>query len=317
MTNNKKWYTKVIDFFIKHTIIRVILTCIFPLWFSFCNNYLGTFLGLKDLGELTVKGWIVNVILLVVYILFSIIIGLIPKRNEHLTLQKDEQLKVYEDTIAVDEKLIEITSDLCSRKLSKISDNVTSQSVRGIDIFCPIDHLNEISYNIRDCVSSITGIPKKKITISMLYKLKENENWKWVNQSDLVSKARYDAESLVKNPYSTFHYVLESETLVVFNDKLKSSKKHQYVLDDNDNSHKKIGSIACQKILVPVDEEQMTVLLSISTYGYRFVDNDDVSKIKESDVEIFKENLRDKILNQFVKRISLELFTLYMQTYKK
>lgn len=286
------------------------------MWFSFGNTYLGSFLGIKNETGLTIYGWTINIILLFLYVVFSIITGLIPKRNEMLAHANDKTLESYKDTLAVNDKLIEITTELCDRKLAKISEKASQAGIKGIKAFCPIDHLNEISYNIRNCVSYITGIPHKKMTVSMLYKLKENEKWQWVNQSDLASSARFNADALVDNLNSTFNFVLNGETFVVFNDKLKASDQHHYVLDDNDNSHKKIGSIACQKIFIPIENDCIIVLLSISTYGYRFVEIDFDDESYEEATERFTENLRDKILSQFTKRISLELLTLYLQKYK-
>lgn len=314
---DKLW--KIVDFFSKHIIIRITLICVFPFWFSFGNSYLGSALKITNVDGLTPKGWIINIVVFVVYLIFTIIVGFIPKRNEDLLHKKEDIINSYKDTLSVNEKLIEITTDLCSRKLSKISENINqSQKNIGINAFSPIDHLNEISYNIRNCVSYITGIPQKKITVSMLYKLTDSDNWHWTNQSDLCSNSRYNAKELVNDKDSTFNYVLNGETFVVFNDKLKASEQHRYKLDDNDNSHKKVGSIACQKILIPVnaDTEYITVLLSISTYGHRFVESYDDNKENNNDVEHFTKNLRDKILSQFTKRISLELLTLYLQTYK-
>ena len=82
-------------------------------------------------------------------------------------------------------------------------------------------------------------------------------------------------------------------------------------MDENDYSHKKNGSISCNKIVIPVENNCITVLLSISTYGSKFVEKD-----SEKDIDIFTQNLNDKVLSQFNKRISLELITLYLQIYK-
>ena len=310
------WKTIVIDFFIKHVKFRTILICIFPMWFSFGNSYLGNCLELKDNGELTIEGWILNSVLLIIYVVFNVIIGFIPKRNEELAQQKENDLKAFKDTVAVNNQLIDITSELCSRKLTKITQNIDLFSVGGILAFCPIDHLQEISLNIRNCVSYITGIPNRKIIVSILYRLKESDNWEWVNQSNLNSDTRFNPKKLVDDPNSTFHYVLSNQTLVVFNDKMLANEENHYIFDDNDNSHGKKGSIACQKTTISVEKEKITALLSISTYGYRFVDDMNLdNRIK--DTQMFEKNLRDKILPQFSDRISLELLTLYLQTYKK
>lgn len=156
--------TKIIDFFISHIKTRIILICVFPLWFSFGNNFFGTTLKLKQDGEMTPRGWVVNGIAFVLYVILNIIIGYIPKRNESLSKQKENDLKAFRDTVAINDKLIDITSELCSHKLSKITQNIKNiQNNASIYAFSPLDHLNEISYKIQDCVSCVTGIPKKRL----------------------------------------------------------------------------------------------------------------------------------------------------------
>ena len=306
---NIMWF--IVDNLKKHNVIRTILTCLLPLWLSFGNAYLGEITGIKDEYGLTLFGWIVNILVLIINITLNALVSFIPKREEILSKEKDQILNSYKDTIAVNEHMLEITSDLCSHKLSIIVENTNEKLDNGLNAFNPIQNLQEISYKIRECVSYTTGISKKKIVVSMLYKLKNEDVWRWVNESDLVSYSTNGGKDLVNNKNSTFFYVLNNATFVVYNDKLEASKKHTYVLDNNDLSHRKKGSISCNKIVIPVEDNCITVLLSISTYGIKFVEND-----SEKDIELFTQNLNDKILSQFNKRISLELLTLYLQKYK-
>lgn len=301
----------VVDALKKHNVIRTIITLLLPIWLSFGNTYLGEILFLKENNKLTLRGWIVNIIVLLINVAINVLVSFIPEREKKQSEEKDLTLKTYKDTIAVNESMLEITSDLCTHKLSLILENTNENLDNGLSAFKPIQNLQEISYKIRKCVADITGIPKKKIVVSMLYRLKDENEWKWVNESELITYSQSGGKNLVTNPCSTFYYVLNNVSFVVFNDKLTASKNKQYVLDENDNSHKKNGSISCNKFVIPVENNCITVLLSISTYGSKFVEND-----SEKDIDIFTQNLNDKVLSQFNKRISLELITLYLQIYK-
>lgn len=118
---SKMWL--VVDALKKHNVIRTIITLLLPIWLSFGNTYLGEILFLKENNKLTLRGWIVNIIVLLINVAINVLVSFIPEREKKQSEEKDLTLKTYKDTIAVNESMLEITSDLCTHKLSLILEN--------------------------------------------------------------------------------------------------------------------------------------------------------------------------------------------------
>ena len=94
-----------------------------------------------------------------------------------------------------------------------------------------------------------------------------------------------------------------------FNDKELAAQNGNYVFDQKDNRFHKIGSIICDEISLEDDRGKIArIILTVSTYGYKFTDSED-----EKILSNMSQMIQEVILQQFEKRIRIELGFLFVK----
>ncbi len=94
-----------------------------------------------------------------------------------------------------------------------------------------------------------------------------------------------------------------------FNDKAKAAQEGNYVFDKKDERHGNTGSIVCDNISLENDNGMIArIILTISTYGYKFTNSTD-----ETVLENMSKIIEEVILQQFEKRIRIEMGLLFIK----
>ncbi len=88
-----------------------------------------------------------------------------------------------------------------------------------------------------------------------------------------------------------------------------AANEGKYVFDKKDHRNHDIGSIICDEIAIEDEKGKIArIILTISTYGYRFTDSDDADVL-----ENMSQMIEEVLLQQFEKRIRIELALLFVK----
>lgn len=161
--------------------------------------------------------------------------------------------------------------------------------------------LDEVSY----CFEKISTLPRDRIYMSAAIKA-GSEDWKWISKINTSGTATL--KELLDNP-SMFRKVAKEGLPYVFaNDKKAALDKNEYYWDRRDDSNSNQGSIICWGISQTIRNISLNLIISISTYGERICERDDIS---EEDIRsLYEDVIKDTILCRFEGRLS-EALILY------
>ena len=147
------------------------------------------------------------------------------------------------------------------------------------------------------------------ISVSIAYEFPEiSKQIYWIDHKEVVQCM--SLKSLKSNKNTTFYKIYSGESdFLFFNDKELASKNGNYVLDKKDKRNHNIGSIICDEIAIENERGKIArVILTISTYGYRFTDSND-----EKVLSNMSQMIQEVILQHFEKRIRIELGFLFVK----
>ena len=147
------------------------------------------------------------------------------------------------------------------------------------------------------------------ISVSMAYEFPGvTSELRWIDQQEIQQCMQL--KQLRNNRNTTFYKIYSGQSnFLFFNDKANAAKENKYVFDKKDHRYHDIGSIICDDIAVEDEDGKIArIILTISTYGYKFTNNDD-----EETLGNMSEIIEEVILQQFEKRIRIELALLYVK----
>ena len=94
-----------------------------------------------------------------------------------------------------------------------------------------------------------------------------------------------------------------------FNDK-KIAEKNNYIMDSMNNSNSGTGSIICSNISVDNCESTfINAILSISTYGTKFIPNNN-----KTEVDKITNNIKNTLLPPYIRLLKIEMALLYIES---
>lgn len=313
----KEQLKNIADYFNKHWIFKAMILFIPTIWLPFIVKVWGKSIGVADAnGTLNRTGKWITVII------FSIVLGVNVLSSYKAKLEKEremslqKQLRVLENNLNIYETVMDSIYDICEEKYDTLLEYMSGIEITEkcekpfLSTVQPTKQLKAISDKLANCFSTITGIKKNELTVSMAYSLANTNVWKWVDFKHLHGCSTLD--ELINNQRSTFYQLYSGKaTFLFFNSKEEAEKAGMYVFDTRDDSHKHIGSIICQKIEVGSEKNiQGTIIMSISSYGKNFINSE-----KNHNKEDVENTIRNVILKQFEKRISIELSDLFIREY--
>jgi hypothetical protein len=283
------------DLLKKRYVVYAVLVSLPSIYFPFID-YFGDQLGLlKNDHSITLLGGISTVSIILICFLLALLTAIGDKYEQEVTKNGNMVLS----------KLLSVTKDSRESKFHYYKSFVTDVSKVSIcKNISPHNEINKELVKFRSVLSDITDIPTEQIGISIFYKL-------YGSSFERISTDNIDADpnSIIRKPYSTISYMINSGTSLVFlPDKKSGIIDHQYEPGSKDNFYNNIGSIYCEKFNINSGSLQyIESYLSITTYGLQFCGiNDNTAK--------------DKLVNVIIPvlkdQIRIELAKLYIATKK-
>jgi hypothetical protein len=172
----------------------------------------------------------------------------------------------------------------------------------------PSKQIKIILQKIADCMSKVSKIDLKKINVTLAYQFVDNGHWHWADH--IYVDNGLSLEELMNNRNSAFYQIFSGNREFLFqNSKKEAEDIGYYIQDKKDITNKNVGSIVCKGINVGTPETAyIRAILTISTYGKKFVNSNDASTLG-----IVESNIRDIILPEFELQIQIELALLYFK----
>lgn len=310
---------RIADYLNEHWIFKIIVLSLPSIYLPFITKNYGKESLTDSDGNLKLVGilvaWLIYCSVLFINILANYKVKLDKEEElEHAKI-KEKELLEYKSTLEVYLKLLEYIGNVCEVKLGAICSYIETAEKSGKfrkpfnDTVYPDKQLKSICKEIKNCLSKITGIDYNNITVSMAYVLPSiSSKLNWVDQQETASCM--NLYNLMKNPKTAFYKVYTEDTGYVFiNDKKIASQESNYVLDKKDKKYNEIGSLICEEIAIENENDKIArIILTISTYGYKFTENGDEENLKN-----ISDMIEKIILQQFEKRIKIELALLYVK----
>ncbi len=306
-------------------------------WYSLILTFFGNgwLININAEGEkrLTILGLILSLLLLIV----NICVPIIEKYHERHNSKKEE----YDAAILKSEFLSSINQSVNSVCHAKLSNQikkiiaVTEGEINAPEIYTePCEQLQKIldklSGNLCDLVSnSANKLTTNDISINLMYNFPKVNNEKWI-YADTSDANILPIDRIVKEN-STFKYLLESEEPYVFyNSKQKALENKHYIKDrlDKTSNGKLLGSIACFLLEYGNDSGvYIRAVLTIMThrkqiiYEKAFYDEPTKGMTPEQSIQAASNrlglNIDENLIDNYSKRIGIELCNYYMQFLRK
>lgn len=305
---NEHWIWKTIILFLPSIYLPVIV------------KYAGENLHLSvKNGKLTVAGIVTTVLVYGGVFVMNVLSSYKSKRDKEEDEKKElaykKELASYADTLAVYSRLLDVIGNICDNKLQSIYGYITSSIQDGEfrkpfnETVYPERQLRIIAKELKFCLSEITIPPISQIGISMAYEFpRVSSVLKWVDQQETLQCMKLS--QLKRNKDTAFYKIYSGQSnFLFFNDKEAAEKEGNYVFDKRDSRYHNIGSIICDEIALEDEHGKIArIILSISTYGYKFTDSSD-----ENVLSNMSDMIEEVILQQFEKRIQIELGLLFVK----
>ncbi len=318
---------KTADCLNEHWIWKTIILFLPSIYLPVIVKYAGSIWGLLDADDkLTKLGIIITVVLYIVVLAVNILSNYKLKCDKERDLKREQQhqeeiqeyeneIQAYENTMDVYVRLMNVIGNICDAKLGAIYNYINNALEIGEfrkpfnETVYPEKQLKSIAKEMKTCLSEITQPPLNNISISMAYEFPgAGVELKWIDQQEIAQCMGLN--SLKKNKSTTFYKIYSGQSNFLFyNDKSIAANEGKYVFDKKDHRYHDIGSIICDEIALEDENGKIArIILTISTYGYRFTDSSD-----EGILDNMSNMIEQVILQQFEKRIRIELAFLFVK----
>lgn len=334
MEDIKDFLKKVADCLNEHWIWKTIILFLPSIYLPVLVKYLGEELHLSDsVGNLTKVGSTFTVILYFLVLGVNVLSNYKSKRDKENDFTKEEEYEAeikkykkeiekyegeiqgYVNTLDVYIRLLNVIGKVCDIKLEAIYNYINSSLENNEfrkpfnETVYPEKQLKSIAREMKTCLSEITSPPVSNISVSMAYEIPGLiQGVHWLDPNEVAQCMKL--EKLRKNKITAFYKVYSGQSNYIFiNDKQKAANEGNYVFDKKDNRHHNIGSLICDGISIEDENGKIArIILTISTYGYKFTDSENKEILENMSAMI-----EEVILQQFEKRIRIELALLYIK----
>lgn len=219
------------------------------------------------------------------------------------------------------EKLLNVVnlsfSQTCNSKKMMLLKSIKEQRDNGEnDIYKPCQQLELLSKQLSECLSRLFtqkdyNIRPNDISVRIFYNFPLENPDIWKEADNNSSNSSLPIEKLLEHG-TTFHYTLfGSKNSIFYNSKEEAKKNEHYIPVENDqyDSHGNLmGSIACYKITENIyGTPIIRMMICISSYSKKFL------KCKKEDEYRANENIKSFVIDEFGRRISIELASVYKQ----
>lgn len=327
MQKIRGFFKKVADCLNEHWIWKTIILFLPSFYLPVLVKYQGEKLHLSDSsGMLTSIGVISTTFLYILVLAVNVLSNYKAKRDKENDIIKEaehiaeieryvDEIQAYENTLDVYIRLSNVIGKVCDIKLEAIY-NYINFSLENNEFRKPFNEtvfpekqLKSIAREMKTCLAELTLPPVNNISVSMAYEFPNlSKTIRWIDQSEVVQCM--ELKNLKKNKNTAFYKVYNGQSNFIFiNDKQKAENEGCYVFDNKDHRHHDVGSLICDDIsLEDEDGKFARIILTVSTYGYRFTNSEDVEILNN-----MSEMIEEVIFQQFEKRIRIELALLYIK----
>lgn len=301
----------------KQWLIVSVIMSTSSIWFSLILNFWGEkldFLVVDVNGkrQFTRLGGILTLGI----VAFSSLLAMAQRYYEYNKLNTDRDRR----KLFVLEQVDAETNRICDNKFITLKKRIWAIKNDKVEEFpqiisSPCDQLKHITEKMNKCLCKLLSqneycIKQEDLYISLYY-IFPMEDMQW-RQADSLSPEKGLSIEELQNEKTTFSKVLkDKEPFLFFNSKEQARKEESYIRDEEDSVNEEDeleGSIACYRITIKEKGDILVqAVLSITTYNKKFVNSND-KKI----IDNVKFNIKEYILNSFVKRINIELCLLYL-----
>lgn len=262
-----------------------------------------------EIPDSLISIWIkVPFLILAAYIDLKFIFLLEEKQGDDINLNFENQLARYAYSSVY---------ELNERKrdyLVKLSYNNSFSVPRNALPYDIHEYISEVCKSFKNVISQITDISKEHISVSFIYRYRytqaeeEDLQWRWVTGKEPTMKTPLN--DFIKITDTVYHFLINgTETVVFCNDKAELEKDGHYFMSVRDKRHNKIGSIFAIKIMFSNNAQSFTEgVLVISTYGKRFVQNNDCEKSNQ-----LRRLFIDDLFPYYQRLLETELGMLYLK----
>jgi len=308
------WFCSLIK---SHWIASAVLLTASGWWFSLVVTFYGEQFELISIDivsgakSLTASGkfWTIFIFALIV------VVTLANKYNQTFS-EENRKLMVAASQIKTLEQMLWYFGESCEEKTHralKSLEKINKKELAPFYIYSyPGYQLEKLLDNLRkmsSMVLSVKGgyaVDTDEIYASLAFRMPQEPECKW-QWADIRRRRGLDLSTIISSPRSTFNHLLNSSRPSVFHNSKEQAKAEGKYLADGDDKYqdeKLLGSIACYKLDIKhYNETYIEAILSLTTYNKPFAPTQD-EKTAEA-------NLEDFVVNEFEKRLSVELCNYY------
>lgn len=338
--SNKKSKDKVYNFFENRPILWILLT-VSPSSISIISALAIAFINYYFNPKSNIHNFVIAFIAFVIFtisLILSILYNLGKTKYDDKISSFKDNIRGLENSIAIKQDVIEsykylfrIQKDISGNKLETLHSYINNVSNYKNSINVISDPLKQIEF-IKHRITQIVEYKMKdmkgvKIISNIIYKFDDNKEWISCGTFEKSSDIKSPTE-LVNNNTSTYCRLLEGtiniekndeivqkglNDFLLINNKKEAYKLHNYKSDNFDIEYKYKGSIFCYKIILDdpkTNNNIIHILVSVSTYGQKFVSDDNEEKINDQAqyyCEYIKENFETALKIEFLFEYMREL----------
>lgn len=225
----------------------------------------------------------------------------------YLNAAKEFQAIVASNDLA----LLDSMYSIVSKKTYRITNLINKDKVFHFDTD---EELSIILNEIIDYFSKFCDIPKTCITISLLYRVYQEESktygeWRLFPAINIDSSLAKDG--IIDSGTTAYEIISGKHNSIYHRDKRTARDENTYKPDARDVDNDCIGSIICRDISIYPDNtiKYVQSILSLSTYGHQLVDHDDEYEFYDIDE---KRTIEGSILPYFESHIKEVLAKIYL-----
>lgn len=183
-------------------------------------------------------------------------------------------------------------------------------------IYDAVKYLKAISHSFRDVIGEINGIEKEHMHCTFIYKIQGADNWCWATQRE--STFRSAPEDFFQTKDTVFYQLMNPDdenqytNFVFYNDKEKMAPKQLYHMGARDEMYGRIGSILGVRCGFSSNSACLVEgILIVTSYGKRFVEDNNDEKVKE-----LKRLISDVLLPCYERMMEMEMGAIYFEHQK-
>jgi hypothetical protein len=310
----QKWLQRLYYYFKKHwlfsTILNIILIIWFPLIFTYLGNHWLVTIDPNGVKNLTTIGLVFTLVILIPIILLRTSNDFHASREKDML--EDDYIRVQKFSYVLRHTLSgheEINRDKQRRFvdfIKALKHNKSDTTNTFSTITQPEAQIVRTVSEIAGCLAELSVEDKDKVVVSLAYRVDNQGDYQWLDDTYLSSGL--SLEELSSNKKSTFYQLILENRTICYNNKDTAYKAGHYVPDARDDENSNCGSIICKRIRLSREADVfIDSILSISTYGFMFANDDSKATIKA-----VYENIQ-LILHHFESSIVCEMALLYMK----